>query len=555
VTKFLYRIVLGSLLAAASSAATPLFDVLIINARIVDGGGNPWYRGSIGIRDGRIVEVGTLDRASASRTVDAADRVVAPGFIDLMGQDTLIYLQDPVSALSQLRQGITTHVSGEGWSHAPQNEHTQSKPPLIDGKPARWRTFDEYFQLLERTGVPINVAFNVGAAQVREVVMGQGDREPTAAELAAMKRLVEQAMLEGAHGLSSWLIYTPGAYAKTEELVELAKVAARHGGFYSSHIRNESSGLLSAIDEALRVGRDAGIPVHIYHLKAAGRRNWPLMAQALGKIEAARAAGLDVTADIYPYIRNGIWLISFLPPAHFTQGAQHAHDSLSDPAVRRKLRAVLEQSASDWENWYQHVGADWSKVLITEAGSYRNDVTGLSVAAAARREGKDPWDMFFDLAQADAGVAPETMNEEQKRLALRAPFVMIETDNGPSNPANVSSVHPRAFGAFPRVLAKYVREDSVLTLEEAVRRMTSMSANRIGCYDRGRIAPGMAADLVIFDPARLRDVATFQKPLQYAEGIDYVIINGGFAIDDGKATGALIGRVLRHRRGCPGGLP
>jgi N-acyl-D-amino-acid deacylase len=540
----------GALLLAAVTlpVAAESFDVLIVNARIVDGGGNPWYRGSVGVRDGRIVAVGRIEDAQARRTIDAADRVVAPGFIDLMAQDTVIYLTDPVSALSELRQGVTTHISGEGASAAPQNERTMSKPVVVDGKPVRWSSYAEYFQILERKGLPINVAYNVGAAQVREVVMGEGNREPKPAELEKMKALVEQAMRDGAHGISTSLIYPPGAYAKTEELIELSKVAARFGGFYSTHMRNESSGLLPAIDEALRIGREAGIPVHIYHLKAAGKRNWPLMAPALRKIAAARADGQDVTADIYPYIRNGLGLISLLPPSHFTQGSKKAHDSLSDPAVRRKLKAILEQPDGDWENWYQHVGADWDKVQITGTGSYDKSVDGMSIAAAARKENKDPWDMFFDLAQADAGCAPESMNEEQKQRALRAPFVMVETDNGPMNPADGTVVHPRAFGAFPRLFAKYVREDGVLTMEEAVRRSTSMVANRVGLLDRGRIAPGMAADLVIFHPDRIRDVATFENPLQYSEGLDYVMVNGGFAIDDGKATGANVGRVLRHRQ-------
>lgn len=533
----------------AAGASPAALDVLITNARIVDGGGNAWFRGSVGIREGRIVAVGHIEPPTAGRVIDAKDRVVAPGFIDLMGQDTLIYVQDPVSALSQLRQGITTHVSGEGASHAPQNERTQREPPIIGGKPVRWRTYAEYFQILEQHGLPINVTFNVGATQVREVVMGDADRDPTPAELEQMKKLVDEAMRDGAGGLSTSLIYPPAAYAKTEELIELSKVAARHGGVYTSHMRNESAALLAAIDETIRIGREAGIPVHVYHLKAAGKRNWPLMSQALEKIAAARASGLDITADIYPYTRNQLGLLALIPPSHFTKGMDQGRAALSRKAVRESLRAQIEKPDGDWENWYQHVGADWDKVQITGVGDYKGgNVDGLSVAEAARRERKDVWDMFFELAQAGAGCAPESMDEEQKRLALRSPFVMVETDTGPTNPAKVLSTHPRAFGSFPRVLAKYVREESVLTLEEAIRRMTSLVANRVGLHDRGRIAPGMAADLVIFDPERIQDKAVYEKPLQYAEGVDYLLINGRFAIDDGKATGANVGRVLRHGR-------
>ncbi|MBL8267537.1 N-acyl-D-amino-acid deacylase family protein, partial [Steroidobacter sp.] len=498
-----------------AAAAQPALDVLIVNARIVDGSGNPWYRGSVAIHDGRIVALGnaeSLRSTTAKRIVDARDRVVAPGFIDMMGQGTLGYIQDPVVALSQLRQGITTHVSGEGWSSAPTP--ADMKPVSIDGEQVRWSTFAEYFRILEKHGVPLNVAFNVGAEQVRRVVLGDKDVDPTPAQLDRMKQLVEQAMLDGAHGISSALIYPPGAYAETPELIELAKIVARHGGFYSTHLRNETAGLLGAIDETLQIAREAKIPVHIYHLKASGKKNWPLMEQALAKITAARASGLDVTTDIYPYIRHGNGLDSFLPPTFFEKGHEAARKQLANRKVRQQLRAEIERVDSDWENTYQAIGADFDKVLVT--GSDNKSAIGLSIAQVARRDKRDVWDTFFDLVQADTGIAPESMSEAQKVLAMRAPFVMFDTDNGPTNPAKAESTHPRTFGSFPRVLAKYVREDGVISLEEAIRRMTSLAANRIGAFDRGRIAVGMAADLVIFDPAAVRDLATFEKPLQYA---------------------------------------
>lgn len=549
--KFKAFVTIGAALAlfwgSAGYGSAPELDVLITNARIVDGGGNPWYRGSLGIRDGRIVQIGVASaRRAAKRVIDAGDRVVAPGFIDLMGQETFVYLRDPQTAQSRLYQGITTHVSGEGWSHAPQSDLTQPKPEELAGKPLRWRTFAEYFRILEARGLPINVAHNVGAGQVRSVVIGEEDRPPTAAELERMKHLVAEAMRDGAFGLSTALIYPPGAYATTQELIELAKVAAQYGGFYSTHMRNESSGLLAAIDESIRIGEEGGIPVHIYHLKAAGRSQWPLMKQAISRIDAARARRLDVTADIYPYIRNGIDLGSFLPPSLYTHGRKDARKALADPAVRRDLRLQLESASSDWENWYRHVGADWDKVLIVDSGNYPRDVTGLSVAGVAKRENRDVWDTFFDLVLAGVDTAPESMNEEQKREALRAPWVMIETDTPPVNITSAKSTHPRALGAFPRVLAKYVRADGVLTLEEAIRRMTSLVANRMGLHDRGRIAPGMMADLVIFDPAKIQDQATFEKPLQLSTGVDYLLINGQLSIDAGRATGVAAGRVLRH---------
>jgi N-acyl-D-amino-acid deacylase len=542
-------LIVAALLCFSARAADEQLDVLIVNARIVDGGGNPWYRGSVGIRDGRIVSVvpGTV-KTPSKRTIDAADRVVAPGFIDLMGQETSIYLTDPDSARSRLYQGITTHVSGEGSSHAPQNERTQRKPEMVDGKPLRWRTYQEYFQILESHGVPINVAHNVGAGQVRLVVMGEESRTPTSAEMAEMKRLVAEAMDDGAFGLSTALIYPPGVYATTTEIAELAKVAASRGGFYSTHMRNESVGLLAAIDESIQIGELAGLPVHIYHLKAAGKRQWPLITQAIDRIGAARARGLDVTSDIYPYIRNGIGLEAFLPPTLYVNGFAAAKKLVAKPAKRRELIAELENPNTSWENWYQHVGADWSKVLVTDSGQYPRDVAGLSVADIAKKEGRDVWDTFFELAMAHVTTAPESMNEAQKHAALRAPWVMIETDTPPVNIATAKSTHPRALGAFPRVLAKYVRDEKILTLEDAIRRMTSMVANRLGLTDRGRIAPGMAADLVVFDPQRIQDQATFEKPLQFSTGVDYLLINGQLSIDDGRATGVLAGQVLRHRQ-------
>lgn len=523
------------------------FDLLIENARIVDGSGNPWYRGSIGVRDGRIVELGRILDRTAARTIDAGDRVVAPGFIDLMGQSTLVLAQDRVTAESRLRQGITTTFSGEGWSHAPQNERTQPRPVRLNGREVDWETFGEYFRLLEEERISMNVVHNVGATQVRRAVLGEGDVEATPEQMEEMRALVEGAMRDGAVGLSTSLIYPPAAYAPTEEIIELARVAARHGGVYFSHIRNESGRLLEALDEAFQVGEEAGIPVHIYHLKAAGEENWPLMQQAIDRIDAARKRGMDVTADIYPYVRNGIGLRSFLPPEYFGDGEAAFRASLSDPELRDRLRMEVE-STSDWENWYRHVGFDWDRVLITGAGDFPDaTITGSSVAEAATDAGKGVWDMFFDLVAAGGvEVAPESMNEEQKHMALRAPWVMIETDTPPTNPATVSSVHPRAFGAFPRVIAEYVRKEPVLTLEEAVKRMTSLPANRLGLPDRGRILRGMAADLVIFDPERITDRATFSEPTRYADGVDFLVINGTLVIDDGVLEDALPGQILRH---------
>ena len=537
--------ILFSACAPPTAAEGPL-DVLIANGRVVDGSGNPWYRGDVGVRDGAIAEIGNLSGREAVRTVDAGGRVVAPGFIDMMGGRTFPMLEDRDAAESKLRQGITTMLAGEGSSAAPQDEHTIKDIEQATRLGLSWTTYAEYHRLLAEKGLRVNVVHNVGAAQVRRIVLGDEDVQPSAEQLDRMKSLVAQAMRDGAVGLSTALIYPPGTYAETSEIVELAKAAAEHGGAYFTHMRNESGKVLDAIREAIEVGEKAGLPVHIYHLKAAGEENWPLMAEALALIESARARGLDVTADIYPYIRNGIGLGSFLHPRHYAEGSKKFLATLSDPEVRQALRREVE-TTSDWENWYRHVGQDWNNVLVARVpDDMDKSYEGKSLPEIARLRNADEWTTFFDLVQGGiVSVNPKSMNEEQKHQALRAEFVSICTDSWPMNAETATSAHPRAFGAFARVLAKYVREEKVITLENAVRRMTSLAANRLRLYDRGRIAPGMQADLVVFDPEAIQDQASFQKPVAYATGLDYVMVNGRLVIDDGESTDAVPGRVLR----------
>lgn len=548
----LLAVTLALLFACAPrSTADGPFDVLITNARVVDGAGNPWFRADVGIRADRVAEVGALVGRPALRTIDAADRVVTPGFIDMMGQSTLVLVTDPPSAESKLRQGITTYLSGEGGSPAPRRPDDDG--PVVDGDTLSWTTYAEYFDILESRGIPINVVHDVGLTQVRSVVLGEGDVQPTPEQLEQMKALVRQGMEDGAVGTSTSLIYPPAVYASTEELIELTRVAAEYGGVYFTHMRNESNAVLDAIREAIAVGAGAGVPVHIYHLKAAGQENWPLMAGALALIDSARAAGMDVTADIYPYVRNGIGLGSFLHPRHYAAGTDAFLETLGDPALRAELRREVE-TTSDWENWYRHVGMDWANVLIVSAPDEVDPgVINRSIAEAAEVLGTDAWNAFFDLVQAGGvSVNPRSMNEEQKWLALAAEYVMIDTDASPVNPETTDSSHPRAFGAFPRVIAKYVRQDSVLSLEDAVRRMSSMAARRLGLHDRGFVAPGMAADLVVFDPEALRDVADFgADAMRHAEGVDYLLVNGTLVIDDGALLDVSPGRVLRRGGGTP----
>ncbi len=522
----------------AAAWAQPL-DLLLTNGRVVDGMGNPWYRADVGIRSGRIAAIGALKGRQAARTIDVQEQVIAPGFIDMMGGSSSPLLTEPASGQSKLRQGITTMFAGEGSSEAPRGDE-----PPVGGY--SWRTFGEYFAILEKKGISLNVVHNVGAAQIRRLVVGVEDRTPTAAELERMRKLVDEAMRDGAAGLSTALIYPPGIYARTAELVAMAEVVGRYGGIYSTHMRNESSKLLEAIAESMEIGEKAGVPVHIYHLKAAGQENWPLMAKAIEKIQQARDRGQDVTADIYPYIRNGLGLSALVHPRHFAAGADAFLPKLADPEIRTQLRREIE-STSDWENWYRHVGSDWDNILIAQAKD--KTMEGKSIAEVAKARGEDAWTTFFELVRTGGvSVNPKSMNEEQKHLALRTPFVSFCTDASPTDITSATGAHPRAFGSFPRVLAQYVRQDRVIGMEEAVRKMTSLPANRLSLYDRGRIAVGMAADLVVFDPARIQDTATFAKPLTFPEGISHVLVNGKFAVENGRSTSAMAGQVLRHGR-------
>jgi N-acyl-D-amino-acid deacylase len=535
------RLSLLILLAAfATSTNAQELDLIVAGGRIVDGMGNPWYRADIGIRNGRIVEIGHLAGRPARRTIQVDGQIVSPGFIDMMGASSIPLLDDRDSAESKLRQGITTLSAGEGDSMAPQNERTTPTP--------RWRTFGEYFQLLERKGIAMNVIHNVGAAQVRLAVLGEKDVAPTVAQMKEMNALVAQAMRDGAVGLSTALIYPPGTYARTEELVEMARVVGEYGGVYMSHMRNESNRVLEAINETIHIGEAGGIPSHVFHLKAAGQDNWPLMQQAIDLIQSARDRGLDVTADIYPYIRNGIGLTSFIHPRHYGGGSAPFLATLSDKQVQQRLRAEIE-TTSNWENWYRHVGSNWDNVLVAQVGGNLDKrYEGKSIAEIAKMRTEDEWTTFFSLAQTGVvDVNPKSMNEEQKNLALRTPWVSVCTDSEPLDIKVATSAHPRAFGAFVRVLAKYVREDKVITLEQAVRQMSSLPANFLQLYDRGRIAPGMAADLLVFDPKTVQDTATFTKPLSFPTGMPYVIVNGKVEIDNGKFTSENGGSVLRHK--------
>jgi N-acyl-D-amino-acid deacylase len=539
-------LIITLLLPLASIPQSAPFDLLFLDARVIDGTGNPWYMADVGVRDGKIAEIGNLSHHPANRTIDVRGLTLTPGFIDMMSGTSLPLLLDPQTAQSKLRQGVTTMMAGEGDSLAPQDDHTIADLNLPKNFP-HWTTFEEYDRMLAAKGLGVNVIHNVGAAQVRRVVIGDEDHPPFSDQLAQMKQIVAKAMQDGAVGLSTALIYPPGTYAKTDEIIELAKVAAQYDGVYFSHMRNESGQLLDAIKETIRIGKEAHIPVHIYHLKAAGEANWPLMAEAISLVQSARDEGIDVTADIYPYIRNGIGLGSFIHPRHYAKGSDAFLATLSDHKVRADLREEIE-TTSNWENWYQHVGKNWDNVLVVQVSAKTDKrFEGKSVQEIAALRGVGAWTAFFDLVQeGNIDVDPKSMNEDQKYQALRAPFVSIGSDAEPQNASVSTYAHPRTFGTFPRVLAKYVRDDKIITLENAIREMTSLPANQLKLRDRGRIVPGQAADVVVFDPAKIRDIATFAEPINYAAGVDYVVVNGQITIDHAQPTQVTPGKVLLH---------
>jgi N-acyl-D-amino-acid deacylase len=516
-------------------------DLILKNGRIIDGSGNPWFRGDIAVAGGRIVAVGRLGDRTAGRVIDAEGLVVAPGFIDLMGQTASVLLSGEQAGLNLLSQGITTINAGEGETDAPLDEEAAKR------RGAAWRTMREFLAHLEKTGIPLNVAQTVGHTQVRSIVVGEEDRRATPEEMERMKALVRESMEGGAVGLSTALIYPPAVYAPEEEIVALAKVVGEYGGRYFTHMRNEGDRLLEAIDEALRIGKQAGTPVHIFHLKTAGQANWPKMDQAIAAIAAARAAGLEITADVYPYVNNGLGIRALIHPRHSAKGPEDLIKRLQDPAIRVEMKREMEEGTG-WENWYANAGRDWDRIVISQINhpDYAS-YGGRSLGEIARAVGRDPWDVFFAICASGRNGAyamPQSMSEANKMKAMRQPFVGFDTDVGPMRGPERAS-HPRGYGSFPRVFARYVRDLGALSLEEAVRKMSSLAANVIMAHDRGRIAEGLAADLVVFDPARVRDRATFAEPALLSEGIVCVIVNGVPVLENGKMTGAKPGRVLR----------
>jgi N-acyl-D-amino-acid deacylase len=546
-------------IAGSTEGARP-FDLVITNGHIIDGTGSPWYSGDVGIRDGRVAAIGVLADAPRARTIDAKGKVVAPGFIDMLGQSELTILVDP-RLPSKIYQGITTEITGEGGSVAPQNDATLKEEEPEFRRLAitpDWRNFTQYFARLEKQGMGINLASYVGATQVRSVVLGFADVQPTEAQLGQMRQLVREAMRQGAVGVSTSLQYPPAPYARTDELIALAAEAAPLGGIYATHMRSEGDGLFAAIDETTRIGREAHIPVEIWHFKAAGVGNFGRMPEAVARINAARAAGVDIGADSYAYTAWSNDLSAFIPPWAHDGGNEKLVARLKDPATRARIRADLLKPSSAWDNEWQEVGNPEGIMITLVQNPELVRFQGKRLTEVAKAWNKDTMDALFDFLIADQAFskcAVFGMSEPDVALALSQPWVAIDNDSSGAAPEGVlgkEHPHPRAYGTFPRILRKYVREEKLLTLPDAIRKMSSLPAQRMRLTDRGVLKQGMWADIVVFDPDTIRDLATFEDPNQLAQGMEYVLVNGVPVVDGGKMTGKLPGKVLRGPGYVPG---
>ena len=530
------------------------YDLVIVNGHVIDGTGSPWYAADVAIRDGRIAAIGRLAGAAAKQTIDAQGKIVAPGFIDMLGQSELTVLVEPTLP-SKIFQGITTEITGEGGSAAPLNDAIV-KADKVDYDHLKitpdWRSWREYFARVEKQGIGINMAHYVGATQVRRMVLGDADKQPTPVELDRMKALVREAMEQGAVGLSTSLQYSPAPYAKTEELIALAAEASRYGGIYASHMRSEAGAVLEALDEAIRIGREARIPVEIWHVKAAGKRNWGRMKDIVAKIEQARRDGVDITADTYAYPAWFNSFSAFIPPWAHDGGDEKLLERLKDPQARARIRAdMLASDDKGWDNEWQEIPGPEAVLIGAVQNPELASIQGKTLADVAQLWKMDPIDTVCEILIKDHAftyVAVFGMSEPDVALAVQQPWVSFNNDSQGTAPTGLlgqEHPHPRAYGTFPRVIRKYVREDKLLSLEEAIRKMSALPAQKMRLADRGVVKAGMWADLVVFDAATVTDKATFAQPNQLSVGMDYVLVNGVPVIAAGKATGARPGKVLR----------
>jgi N-acyl-D-amino-acid deacylase len=544
---FLSLILLFSLTAAAQS-----YEVLIKNGTVYDGTGRKPQTADVAITGDKIVAVGKLKTAQAKTIIDATGLAVAPGFINMLSWAVDDLVVDGRS-LGDIKQGVTTEIFGEGDSMGPLNAVMKQRRLAAQGDlkfPLEWTTLAEYLQFLERKGVSCNVASYIGATTIREYVVGLEDKRATPEQLQQMRELVRQEMEAGALGIGSSLIYAPAFYAPTEELIELCKVAAQYKGKYISHLRSEGARLLEGIEELLRIAREARIPAEIYHLKAAGRANWPKLEQAIALIERARKSGLQITADMYTYPAGSTGLDAAMPPWVLDGGYEALFQRLRDPAMRQRIAAEMRTPSDKWENLYHAAGTGERVLLVGFKSEKLKPLTGKTLAEVAKQRGKDEFETIMDLVledQSRVGTVYFMMSEENIKRQIKLPWVSFGSDGGSMATEGVflqSSTHPRAYGNFARLLGKYVRDEKVIPLEEAIRRLAALPATNLGLTQRGLIKAGYFADIVIFDPKTIADTATFEKPHQYAVGMKHVLVNGVQLLKDGEHTGKFSGRAL-----------
>jgi N-acyl-D-amino-acid deacylase len=548
--RFFLLVFLTSTIAVAARAQD--FDVIIKGGAVYDGTGGEAQRVDLAIKGDRIAGLGDFKDASAKTIVNASGLAVAPGFINMLSWSTESLIQDGRSQ-SEIRQGVTTEIMGEGESMGPMNDRVREfmlKQQADIKYDITWKTLTEYLQFLEKRGISCNVASFIGATTIRQNVIGFDDRPPTPQELDQMRELVRKEMEAGALGIGTSLIYPPAFYAKTDELIELCKVAAKYKGKYISHMRSEGNQLLEAFDELLRIAREAKIPAEVYHIKAAGQKNWPKLDEFLSQIEAARKEGLNIRANMYTYTAAGTGLDACFPPWTEDGGYEALFKRLRDPATREKIKAEVKIDSDKWENLYLGAGSPDKILLAAFKSDKLKSLTGKTLAEVAKMRGKDPIDTAMDLVAEDEsriGTIYYVMSEENVKKELAKPWISFGSDEAsqaPEGPFLKSNPHPRAYGNFARVLGKYVRDEKVITLPEAIRRLSALPASNLGLDHRGFLKEGMFADVVVFDPATIADHATFEKPHQYATDVKHVFVNGVQVIKDGEHTNAKPGRAL-----------
>jgi N-acyl-D-amino-acid deacylase len=550
-TLFLAAATFASTVACTKAAPRPRYDVVIAGGTVYDGSGAPGARADVGLVGDEIKAVGDLSQADAATTVRADGLAVAPGFVNMMSGDDSLRVDG--RSMSDIKQGVTTEIFGEGDSMGPLTEEMRARRLANQGDlkyPMTWLTLHDGMLDLEKRGVSPNFASSIGAATLREYAIGLDDKRPTPQQLQTMRDLVEREMKDGALGIASALIYAPGFYATTDELIEISKVAAKHHGIYISHMRSEGNRLVEAVDELIRISREAGLPAEIYHLKAAGQPNWPKMDRVIEMVEAARKSGLRITADMYTYTAGGTGLDAAMPPWAEDGGYDALFKRLRDPAQRKKIAAAIRTPTDAWENLYLAAGSP-DRILLVE---FKSDAlkprTGKTLAEVARLRGKSPEDTIMDLVLEDRsriGTIYFLMSDDNLKKEIRLPWVSFASDAGSIAAEGVflkSSAHPRAYGSFARVLGKYVRDEHVLTMPDAIRKLAALPSENLGLARRGRLQPGMFADVVVFDPATIADRATFEKPHAYAVGVRHVFVNGVQVLKDGEHTGKTPGRAL-----------